>query len=125
MRRVLRTASIPGKTDKGKPAARRGRKAHGPPEEVAGLPKPKGHRRHGQARDREQWEPSAALTSALEESSLLSGTSRDGDLARLEPHLREALGELVRLEQRRGLSEGERIREEALGMLLVFIEQLE
>jgi len=114
-----------GKTDKGKPAARRGRKAHGPPEEVAGLPKPKRHRRHGQARDREQWEPSAALTSALEESSLLSGTSRDGDLARLEPHLREALGELGRLEQRRGLSEGERIREEALGMLLAFIEQLE
>ena len=114
-----------GKTDQGKPAARRGRKAHGPPEEVAGLPKPKRHRQHGQARNREQWEPSAALTSALEESSLPSDTSRDGDLARLEPHLREALGELGRLERRRGLSEGERTREEALGMLLAFIEQLE
>jgi hypothetical protein len=114
-----------GKTDKGKPAARRGRKAHGPPEEVAGLPKPKEHRRHGQARDREQWEPGAALTRALEGSSLLSGTSRDGDLARLEPHLREALGELGRLEQQRGLSGRERVREEALGMLLAFIEQLE
>ena len=29
-----------GVHDKGKPAARRGRKARGPPKEVAGLPKP-------------------------------------------------------------------------------------
>ena len=123
MRRVLRTASIPGKTDKGKPAARRGRKAHGPPEEVAGLPKPKEHRRHGQARAKgEEWEPSATLTSALEEASPLPGTPREGELARLEPHLREALGELGRLQRRRGLSERERMREEALEMLLMFIE---
>ncbi len=123
MRRVLRTASIPGKTDKGKPAARRGRKAHGPPEEVAGLPKPKEHRRPGQARAKgEEWEPSATLTSALEEASPLPGTPREGELARLEPHLREALGDLGRLQRRRGLSERERMREEALEMLLMFIE---
>ena len=114
-----------GKTDKGKPAARRGRKAHGPPEEVAGLPKPKEHRRHGHARGGEQWEPSAALTSALEGSSLVPRTSRDGDLARLEPHVRGALGELGRLERRRELSERERMREEALTMLLACIERLE
>ena len=123
MRRVLQTASIPGKTDKGKPAARRGRKAHGPPEEVAGLPKPKEHRRHGQARAKEEeWEPSAALTSALEEASPLPGTPREGELVRLEPHLREALGDLGRLQRRRGLSERERMREEVLEMLLMFIE---
>ena len=87
------------------------------------MPKPKEHRRHGQARAKgEEWEPSAALTSALEEASLLPGTPREGELARLEPHLREALGDLGRLQRRRGLSERERMREEALEMLLMFIE---
>ena len=90
------------------------------------MPKPKEHRRHRQARDREEeWEPSAALTSALEETSLLSGAPRDEHLAGLVAHLEKALGELGRLERQRGLSEGERMRMEALGILLDSIERAE
>jgi hypothetical protein len=41
--------------EKGKPAARRGRKAYGPPREVAGLPnRPERDQRRGQ---QEEWEP--------------------------------------------------------------------
>jgi hypothetical protein len=104
--------------EKGKPAARQGRKAHGPQKEVAGLPERRGH---GRAREQEeQWEPSEALTSALEEASLLPGATLDGDLAGLKPHLEEALGAPGR---RRDLSELERMRAEALRMLLASIER--
>jgi hypothetical protein len=106
---------------KGKSAARRGRKAHGPLEEVAGLPQRRGH---GRAREPvEQWEPSAALIGALEEASLLPGATLDGDLAGLKPHLEEALAALGRLGRRRDLSQTEKMRAEALGMLLASIER--
>ena len=77
-------------------------------------------------RERDQeWEPGADLVGTLERMSLLPGPVLDGDLGRLAPPLREALGELGRLERRRGLSERERMRVEALRMLSAFIEQLE
>ena len=80
---------------------------------------------HGRARrdQEDEWEPSAALTSALEEASLLPGATLDGDLAGLKPHLEEALGQLADLEWQRGLSGRERTREEALRMLLASIER--
>ncbi len=81
-------------------------------------------RGHGRARDQvEEWEPSEALTSALEEASLLPGATLDGDLAGLKPHLEEALGALGRLGRRRDLSETEKMRAEALRMLLASIER--
>ncbi len=84
-----------------------------------------GRRGHGRARDQEeQWEPSEALTSALEGASLLPGATLDGDLAGLKPHLEEALGALGRLGRRRDLSETEKMREEALRMLLASIERV-
>ena len=107
--------------DKGKPAARRGRKATDLPKEVAGLPEPK---EHGQAWAQKEWEPGAALTGALEGLSLLP-KSPDGDLAGLRPHLQEALGQLADLEWQRGLSGRERTREEALRMLLASVERAE
>ena len=58
-------------------------------------------------REKEQWEPSEALTSALEEASLLPGAPLDGDLAGLKRHL----------------SETEKIQAEALRMLLASIER--
>src|ERR671913_132369 len=82
----LRSITIPKRERKGKPVARRGRKAYGPPKEVAGLPK----RREGpdQGWDRqEEWEPSGALRSALEGMSLELGTEKERNLARLEPHV--------------------------------------
>ena len=72
----------------------------------------------------QEWEPSRALTSALQEWQLLAQTSRNEDLANLEPHLEEALQTLERLEQRRGLSDREKIREGALRMLLTSIEEV-
>ncbi len=86
------------------------------------MPEPE---EHGQAWAQEEWEPNAALTGALEGLSLLPATHRDVDLARLGPHLEEALGELADLEWRRGLSGRERIREGALKMLLASIELAE
>lgn len=73
----------------------------------------------------EEWEPDGALTSALEETSLLPGAPRDEHLAGLVPHLEKALAALGRLERQRGLSGGERMRMEALGMLLDSIERAE
>jgi hypothetical protein len=55
--------------------------------------------------------------------SLLPGADRDEDLARLEPHVGEALRTLERLEGRRGLSEREKARMGALRMLLASIER--
>jgi hypothetical protein len=60
---------------------------------------------------------------ALEEASLLPGATLDGDLAGLKPHLEEALAALGRLGRRRDLAETEKIRAEALGMLLASIER--
>jgi hypothetical protein len=57
---------------------------------------------------------------ALEEASLLPGVTLDGDLAGLKPHLEGALG---RLGRRRDLSETEKMRAEALRMLLASIER--
>ncbi len=75
--------------------------------------------------NQKEWEPSGALTSALEEMSLLPGTDRNRDLARLKPHLEEALETLERLERRRGLSDREKMRGGALRMLLTSIEELQ
>jgi hypothetical protein len=106
----------------GKPVARRGRKTYGPLKEVAGLQK-RGEERD-QGRDQQgEWEPSGALTDALEGMSLPPGVERDRCLARLEPHAEEALGTLHRLERRRGISEREKARMGALSMLLASIER--
>jgi hypothetical protein len=111
----------PHAIEKGKPVARRGRKAYGPLREVAELP----NRLQRERRcDQKEWEPSGALTSALEEMSLLPGTEQNGDLAKLEPHVEEALRTLEHLERQRGLSEKEKTRAEALRMLLVSIERV-
>src|SRR5215213_5995139 len=63
-RRVSGGLQCPDKIEKGKPVARRGRKAHGPPKEVAGLPN---RPERDQGGDHQEWKPSEALTSALEE----------------------------------------------------------
>ena len=75
-----------------------------------------------QGGDHQEWEPSGPLTSALEQMPLLAQTSRNEDLARLKPHLEEALQTLERLERRRGLSDREKVRGGALRMLLTSIE---
>ena len=107
--------------DKGKPVARRGRKAYGPLEEVAGLPN---RLELDQGGDHQEWEPSGALTSALQELPLLAQTSRNEDLANLRPHLEEALQTLERLEQKGGLSDREKMRGGALRMLLTSTEEV-
>ena len=91
-------------------------------EEVAGLPNRNEQR---QGWDHEEWEPSNALTSALGSTQLLSGTDRDGQLAGLEPHLREALMALEDIERQRGLSGREKTRVGVLRMLLGSIERIE
>ena len=76
------------------------------------------------ARDQEEWEPSADLMGALGRMALVPGATLDGDLAGMKPHLEEALGALGRLERRRDLSETEKMRAEALRMLLASIERV-
>jgi hypothetical protein len=49
----------------------------------------------------------------------------DHALARLKPHLEEALQTLERLERRRDLSDREKIRGGALRMLLTSIEEVQ
>ena len=73
--------------------------------------------------DQKEWEPSGTLTSVLREMSQLPGTDRKRDLARLKPHLEEALGTLEYLERQRGLSDREKMRGGALRMLLTSIEK--
>jgi hypothetical protein len=119
--RVSGGLQCPDKIEKGKPVARRGRKAHGPLKEVAGLPN---RPERDQGEDHQEWEPSRALTSALEEMPHLAQTPQNEDLARLKPHLKEALETLERLERRRGLSDREKMRGGALRMLLTSIEQV-
>jgi hypothetical protein len=116
---VSNLSQCPDAIEKGKPVARRGRKAFGPLKEVAELPN-RPERERGC--EQEEWEPSGALTSALEEMSLLPGTERNGDLARLEPCVQEALRTLEHLEWQRGLSEREKARAGALRMLRASIE---
>ena len=83
-------------------------------------------RGHGRARDQEEeWEPSASLMGALGRMSLVPGATLDGDLAGIKPHLEEALGALGRLERRRDLSETEKMRAEALRMLLASMERVQ
>ena len=101
---------------------RRGRKAYGPLKEVAGLPN---RPERDQRWDQKEWEPSAALTIALEEMPLLAQTRQNEDLARLKPHLEEVLETLERLERRRGLSDREKMRGGALRMLLTSIEEVQ
>jgi hypothetical protein len=89
---------------------------------VAGLPK----RREGsdQVRDRqEEWEPSGALRCALEGTTLAPSAEKGRNLARLEPHVEEALSALELLERQRGLSEREKTRAGALGMLMESIRR--
>ena len=69
----------------------------------------------------QEWEPSRALASALQELPLLAQTPQNEDLANLKPHLEETL---ERLEQKRGLSDREKMRGGALRMLLTSIEQV-
>ena len=75
--------------------------------------------------DHMEWEPSDALASALGNTPLLPGTDRDGQLAGLEPHLREALMALEDIERQRGLSGREKTRMGALRMLLASVERTE
>ncbi len=66
----------------------------------------------------EEWEVDGDLWQALGKLPLRPGAGRNGHLAGLRPHLEEALGELGRLERRRGLSDEERVSAEALRVLL-------
>lgn len=77
-------------------------------------------------REREQeWAPSAELIGALGRMALVPGATLDGDLAGMKPHLEEALAALGRLGRRRDLSETEKMRAEALRMLLASIERVQ
>ena len=58
----------------------------------------------------QEWEPSGALTTALEQMPPLGQTPQNEDLANLKPHLEEALETLERLEQKSGLSDREKMR---------------
>jgi hypothetical protein len=106
---------------KGKPVARRGRKAYGPLKEVAGLPN---SQERDQGWNHQEWEPSSALTTALEQIPSLAETCKNENLADLKSHLEESLQSLARLEQKRGLSHREKMREGALRMLLTSIEEV-
>ena len=72
----------------------------------------------------QEWEPSRALTSALQELPLLAQAPRNENLANLKPHLEEALETLERLERKRDLSDREKMRGGALRMLLTSIEEV-
>jgi hypothetical protein len=56
--------------------------------------------------------------------SLLPKTEENGDPKRLEHHVQEALETLEHLERQRGLSEREKGRAGALGMLRASIERV-
>ncbi len=116
--RVCDGLQCPNTFEKGKPVARRGRKAYGPLKEVAGLPN---SQERDQGCNHQEWEPSRALTTALEQIPPLAQTPQNEKLARLKPHLEEAL---ERLEQKRGLSNREKMRGGALRMLLKWIEEV-
>jgi hypothetical protein len=108
--------------EKGKPAARWGRKAYGPPKEVAGLPN---RPQRDQRWNHQEWEPSGALTSVLEQIPPLAQASQNEDLlANLKAHLEEALKTLERLDGQRGISDREKMRGGVLRMLLTSIEEV-
>jgi hypothetical protein len=119
--RVCDGLQCPNTFDKGKPVVRRGRKAYGPLKEEAGLPN---SQERDQGWNHQEWEPSRTLTSSLQELPLLVQTPRNEDLANLKPHLEEALETLERLEQKRDLSDREKMRGGALRMLLTSIEEV-
>lgn len=73
----------------------------------------------------EEWEPSVALRNALEKMPLQPGAGHLGYTARLKPHLEEAVKTLTRIERRRGLSDRERLREQALRILLESLKEVE
>jgi hypothetical protein len=77
-----------------------------------------------QGSNHQEWEPSGAMTSALEESPLQAQRSQNEDRANLKAHLEEALETLERLERQRGLSDREKMRVGALRMLLTSIKQV-
>ena len=77
-----------------------------------------------QGSNHQEWEPSRALTSALEELPLPVQIPRNEDLANLKAHLEEALEMLELLERQRGLSDREKMRGGVLRMLLTSIKQV-
>jgi hypothetical protein len=89
---------------------------------VAGLPN---RQEQHKGWDYQEWEPGDALTSALGNVPPQPGTNRDGQLAKLKPHLREALTTLEHLERQRFLSGREKTRVGTLRMLLTSIERIE
>ena len=91
-------------------------------EEVAGLPNRNEQR---QRWDHKEWEPGDALRHALGGTPSLTGTDKVGQLAGLEPHLREALMTLEDIERHRGLSGREKTRAGVLRMLLASVERTE
>ena len=66
----------------------------------------------------DEWELGEDLREALEAMPLSPGPAWDEHLARLGPLVEEALGDLGRLGRRRGLSDRELARKEALEGLL-------
>jgi hypothetical protein len=104
--------------EKGKPLARQGRKATG----LWGVDRL-------QNRHEDEWEPGGALREALVGLPLVAGPGRGADLAGhlagLRPLAEEALGALGLLERRRGLSDAERTRAEALRRLLAAAGEVE
>ena len=87
--------------------------------------RPSRGRRRETARGRhKEWEPGAGLVRALEGLHLRPGAGPSENLAVLEPQLlEEALGELIRLGQWRGLSEREKTRRGALEALMAAAER--
>lgn len=73
----------------------------------------------------EEWEPNVALRRSLERMPLQPGTGQREAIARLKPHLEEAVRTLTRLERWRGLSDKERHQEAALRMLLSATKETE
>ena len=72
----------------------------------------------------DEWKPSIPLLESLEELLLQPGTGQREAMARLKPHLEEALRTLTRIEQQRGLSEKERTLEENVRTLLAEIKEV-
>lgn len=83
----------------------------------------RGRRRATVRAVRKEWEPGAGLVRALKGLHLPPGAGPSGNLAVLEAHLEEALGELGRLERLRGLSQREKTRREGLMALKAAVER--
>src|SRR5215208_6037350 len=74
--RVSYRLQCPTAIEKGKPVARRGRKAYGPPKEVAGLPN-RPWRDRSSGYQQEEWEPPEALRTALGDMPLSPAADRN------------------------------------------------